>query len=47
MSRNYSLDLFTGKTWEEFKRNGAKVSGFRKTRRRRAKNVRPGDYLIC
>ena len=47
MSRNYWLDLFTGKTWEEFKKHGAKVSGFRKTRHRRAKDIRPGDYLIC
>jgi len=47
MSRSYWLDLFTGKTWEEFKKNGAKVSGFRRTRYRRAKAIRPGDYLIC
>jgi hypothetical protein len=47
MSRNYWLDLFTGKTWDEFKKNGAKVSGFRRTRHRRAKDIRPGDYLIC
>jgi len=47
MTRNYWLDLFTGKTWEEFKKHGAKVSGFRKTRHRRAKDIRPGDYLIC
>lgn len=47
MGRNYWLDLFTGKTWEEFKKNGAKVSGFRKTRHRRAKSIKPGDCLIC
>jgi hypothetical protein len=47
MSRNYWLDLFTGKTWEEYKKHGAKVSGFRRTRLRRAKDIRPGDYLIC
>jgi len=29
MKRKYWLDLFTGKTWEEFLRNGADVSGFR------------------
>jgi len=47
MGRNYWLDLFTGKTWEEFKKNGAKVSGFRPTRRRRAQDIKPGDYLLC
>ncbi len=29
MARNYWLDLFTGKTWEEFKKHGANISGFR------------------
>jgi hypothetical protein len=47
MARNYWLDLFTGKTWEEFKKAGANVSGFRYRRRRRAKDIRPGDYLLC
>ena len=47
MSRNYWLDLFTGTTWEEFKKYGATVSGFRHRRRRLAKKIRPGDYLIC
>ncbi|HEW79929.1 MAG TPA: EVE domain-containing protein [Phycisphaerales bacterium] len=47
MSRNYWLDLFTGTTWEEFKKHGANVSGFRRRRRRLAKKIRPGDYLIC
>ena len=44
---NYWLDLFTGKTWEEFKKNGANVSGFRYRRRNTAKKIHPGDYLIC
>ena len=47
MGRSYYLDLFTGKTWEEFKKNGAKVSGFRRTRHKRAKTIKPGDYLLC
>jgi predicted RNA-binding protein len=47
MDRNYWLDLFTGKTWEEFLRNGASVSGFKERRRNIAKRIRPGDYLIC
>jgi len=29
MSGKYWLNLFTGKTWEEFLENGANVSGFR------------------
>jgi hypothetical protein len=46
--RNYWLDLFTGRTWEEFLKNGARVSGFRKRRRKYAKeNVRVGDYFLC
>lgn len=47
MSTNYWLDLFTGTTWEEFKKNGAKISGFRRRRRRLARKIKPGDYLIC
>ena len=30
---NYWLDLFTGRTWDEFRQAGATVSGFRKTQR--------------
>ncbi len=47
MDRKYWLDLFTGKTWEEFIKAGAKVSGFKERRRNIAKRIRPGDYLIC
>ena len=47
MSRKYWLNLFTGKTWEEFLKNGANVSGFREQRRKAAAKVHPGDYLIC
>lgn len=47
MSRKYWLDLFTGKTWEEFLRDGAHTSGFRKGRRRTVEKIHPGDYLIC
>ena len=46
-NRNYWLDLFTGKTWEEFLKNGAEVSGFRVRRRNIASKIKPGDYLIC
>jgi hypothetical protein len=44
---NYWLDLFTGKTWEEFLGAGAKVSGFRSRRRKTCARVHPGDYFIC
>jgi predicted RNA-binding protein len=47
VTRNYWLDLFTGKTWEEFFEHGAQVSGFRPRRRRLAQQIHPGDYLIC
>jgi predicted RNA-binding protein len=47
MDRKYWLDLFTGKTWEEFHKNGASVSGFKERRRNVAKKIRPSDYLIC
>lgn len=47
MARNYWLDLFTGTTWEEFLKRGGNVSGFRERRRNTAKQIHPGDYLIC
>lgn len=43
----YWLDLFTGKTWDEFRRAGAKVTGFRQGSAGVCKRVRPGDILIC
>jgi hypothetical protein len=47
MARDYWLDLFTGTTWEEFLRAGGKVSGFRKSREKIVKRIKPGDYLLC
>lgn len=47
MERKYWLDLLTGKTWEEFLRYGASISGFKERRRNIAKRIHPGDYLIC
>jgi hypothetical protein len=44
---NYWLDLFTGTTWDEFRKAGSRVTGFRVTQTRYAKNVRPGDVLLC
>ena len=47
MAREYWSDVFTGKTWEEFLKNGASVSGFRERSDNVAKRIHPGDYLIC
>jgi len=44
---NYWLDLFTGITWEEFQKAGAKISGFREHHRKRACRIRPGDIFLC
>lgn len=43
----YWLDLFTGTTWDEFRRAGAKVSGFRTRMRKTVARVQPGDILLC
>ena len=47
MAIGYWSDVFTGKTWEEFLKNGANVSGFRESSDNIAKKIRPGDYFIC
>jgi predicted RNA-binding protein len=47
MAREYWSDVFTGKTWEEFLKNGANVSGFRERSDNVAKRIHPGDYFIC
>ncbi len=46
-SRNYWLDLFTGKTWEEFQAVGANISGFRESRWKTVQKINKGDYLLC
>ena len=45
--RNYWLDLFTGATWDEFKKAGGKISGFRQSRWKTVQKIKPGDYLLC
>jgi len=47
MSKKFWLDLFTGKTWEEFLKNGAEVTGFRLRRKKISQAIRPGDFFIC
>jgi len=44
---NYWLGLFTGETWEEFRKAGAKTSGFRESRRTTVQRVRAGDVFLC
>jgi hypothetical protein len=44
---NYWLDLFTGTTWQEFRKAGATISGFRELRRRSARRVKAGDVFLC
>lgn len=46
-ARTYWLDLFTGKTWQEFLDAGACVSGFREGRWKLVEQIKPGDYLLC
>jgi hypothetical protein len=43
----YWLDLFTGTTWDEFRRSGSKISGFRDRMRKAAAKVQPGDVFLC
>jgi restriction system protein len=44
---NYWLDLFTIKTYEEFQKAGAAVSGFRERQWNRCQRIKPGDKLLC
>lgn len=43
----YWLNLFTGKTWQEFLDHGAATSGFRESRWSTVKQIREGDILLC
>jgi len=44
---SYWLDLFTGKTWEEFRVAGSAVSGFRESRWTTVQKIRVDDILLC
>ena len=44
---NYWLDLFTGTTWNEFRKAGANISGFRERMRPNARRVESGDVFLC
>lgn len=44
---DYWLDLFSGKTWNEFRAHGAQVTGFRERRAGVAAQVKKGDIFLC
>lgn len=44
---NYWLDLYTGTTWEEYRKSGARVTGFRSRMRGVAGKVKPDDIFLC
>ena len=43
----YWLDLFTGTTWDEFRKAGGNTTGFRSRMRQTVAKVKPGDILLC
>ena len=44
---NYWIDLFTGTTWDEFRKAGAGTTGFRHRMRNTVSKIQPGDILLC
>jgi len=47
MAPTFWLDLFTGKSWDEFLAAGGRVTGFRAGRWRIVQQIKPDDYLLC
>jgi len=45
--QNYWLDTFTAQTLKEFRKAGARTSGFPERRRNTVNKVQPGDVLLC
>jgi len=43
----YWLNLFTGRTWKEFRAAGGKATGFRESIWNRAKAIKRGDIFLC
>lgn len=43
----YWIDLFTGTTWDEFRKAGARISGFRESTRTTARQIKPGNIFLC
>src|SRR5256714_9375192 len=44
---NYWIDLFTGTTWDEFRKAGSKISGFSQRRHKVAEEIKSGDIFLC
>jgi hypothetical protein len=44
---NYWFDAFTGRTWDEFRKAGASISGFNERFRKQVGKLKPGDMLLC
>ena len=45
--RNYWLNVFTPKTWNEFLEHGGNVSGNRESRWNKVQKFKLGDYMVC
>jgi hypothetical protein len=43
----YWIDLWTGTTWDEFRKAGARITGFRHRMRSIGRRVNPGDIFLC
>lgn len=43
----YWLNLFTGTTWDEFRKSGARITGFRPKMEGNASKVKKGDIFVC
>lgn len=44
---DYWFDAFTGRTWDEFRKAGASVSGFNKRFHKQVSRLKSGDVLLC
>ena len=44
---NYWLDLFTGVSWDEFRKAGSNVTGFRESRWNTLQKIKNGDIFLC
>lgn len=47
MKRDYWLDLFTGLTWDEFRKARSFISGFRESRWKTLQRIAIGYYFLC
>ncbi len=47
MPKSYWLNLFSFKTWTEFREAGSRVTGFRESRWNTVQRIKPGDLMLC